>query len=196
MRLATLLVSCALAWSGCERRKPAQQTAGFAASPGWVGPGGKRLSDEPFRRTKHGFGAALYLITDGEFFDRWDRPSPGATYQLNPVGELQRNQRFYTALLFSNALPRDDGVTEVSVDMTVLRPDGTVYASIPGLTGAKAPRGPNDLKLADSFLKITIEDKDPLGEYRVRAVVHDKVRGVSIPLEARMFIRGNARDKQ
>jgi len=100
MKTALLMCICASVCFACKRSEPAPGTVGFdPQSAQWIARDGKAASDTAFRKAARGFGAALYLTTDGGFFERWNAPAIGAAYDLKPLGEVQRNRFFYTVVI-------------------------------------------------------------------------------------------------
>src|SRR3569832_2424973 len=89
--------------------------------------GTDQLPDEPWRKGKGDFGAMLLLTHDVErFYDDWQKPktpaitSTDTTEQKKPKTTKNKNTRRHAT----------DAKCDVRVDFTVLKPDGSEYASM------------------------------------------------------------------
>jgi hypothetical protein len=142
-------------------------------------------------KSKDGFRAQLWLVPDSEaFFKEMQTPEAPA---LLPAAKTRRGKPIETTVLFQNPLVGKDGKMDVTYDIQVWRPDGSLYGRVPGLDGVDDDeRGlrlaPEALQLGDGFIQIVIEPGDPGGTYRVRATVNDNNRGVSLELEEQFVI--------
>lgn len=76
------------------------------------------------------------------------------------------------------------GLCDADVDFTVLKPDGSEYASRKGAELWKGKPAPakDVIQLSVANLGLVIEPHDPAGVYRVQATAHDRngARDVSI----------------
>ena len=133
------------------------------------------------------FGAQLYLIGDEAFYQDWSKP---ATPTIAPVSLVVRDQPIYTVIIFYGPARDDKGLCNVSYDLTVRRPDGTVLTQRQSMVGWQnlAP-DPRELQLGRNYLNIDITGIDPAGLYTVEALVHDNVGRVSLPLKQTFAVR-------
>ncbi|MDD5350572.1 MAG: hypothetical protein PHQ12_10210 [Chthoniobacteraceae bacterium] len=142
---------------------------------------GQPIGDQPNMKVRNGFGAQLFLTEDTAFFENWNKP---ATPHLHNVTQARRNIPVHTVLLLTNP-GLDANTANVTADITVLKPDGSVYANTPNVTCWKgkynAPSA--NLQLAQGHMAIRIEPQDPAGHYTVRILIRDRVKQVEIPLE-------------
>ena len=132
------------------------------------------------RYEEPGFGALAFIISDSTFFERWERPE---TPQITPQARYVRGEVAYPIVIFQTDALDEHGHVNVTYDLTVMKPDGTLYAGTPvrGLIGWKGTPPPG-LVLALNKVSLIIEDDDQPGLYTVDIVMHDQVRGKSVPL--------------
>ncbi len=134
------------------------------------------------------YGAQLYLVADAAFFQDWRKPE---TPSVNPIELAVRGQPLYTAIIFYGEASDNGGLANVSYDVTVRRPDGSVYDKRDSMIGyqALAPANDRELQLGRNYLSIVIGDDDPAGTYTVEVNVHDKVGRVDLPLKQTFVVK-------
>ncbi len=127
------------------------------------------------------FGAQLYLVGDETFFQDWRKPEIPT---ITPVSLTVRNQPLYTAVIFYGPARDDKGLCNVSYDITVKRPDGSLFAERKSMIGWQnlAP-DERQLMLGRNYLNIDLAPTDPSGIYTVEVLVHDNVGRVDLPLK-------------
>lgn len=133
------------------------------------------------------FGAQLWLVPNESFFQDWRKPEPPP---FDPVQVAVRGQAIYTAIIFYGPSHDAGGLSNVSYDINVTRPDGTVYNRRDALVGYQST-APDDrqLLLGRNYLAITITTDDPAGKYTVDVTVHDKVNKVDLPLKQSFVVQ-------
>ena len=139
-------------------------------------------------KSKGNFGAQLWLIADGDFFQNWRKPEIPT---LVPITVAIRSQPIYTPIIFYGPARDDKGLSNVSYDITVRRPDNSVYSTNPALVGFQS-LGPADdrlILLGRNHATITIGPDDPAGLYTVEAVVHDNISRVDLPLVQQFVVQ-------
>ncbi len=87
------------------------------------------------------------------------------------------------AIIFINAGVNDKGNTNITYDIKITKPDGTIYADIPNLNvwNRKSPKR-NILGLSEGYLKIKMEPEDLIGNYKVDVIVREKIKQVDLAL--------------
>jgi len=89
--------------------------------------GTDQLPDEPWRKDKGDFGAMILLTHDAErFYDDWQKPKPPA---ITSTDTAERGKPITAVILFTGCRA-SDAKCDVRVDFTVLKPDGSEYASV------------------------------------------------------------------
>ncbi len=134
------------------------------------------------------FGAQLYLIDDNNFFQDWRKPE---TPSITPVDLALRGQPVFTAIIFYGEAHDTGGLANVNYDVTVRRPDGSIYEKRDSMIGyqALAPTDDRQLQLGRNYLSIVIGEDDPVGIYTVEVLVRDKVSRVELPLKQTFVVK-------
>jgi hypothetical protein len=128
-------------------------------------------------RSDGDFGASLVVT------DRLN----GST--LHAAKAAVRGEVVWGVILFSRCAADAHGRCRAVADFTVLRPDGSVYASHEGaeVWSAMPPRRKTP-QLSSARLGLHIRPTDPLGRYRIRAVVKDLEAKRSVTLESALVV--------
>ena len=134
-------------------------------------------------KTSKGFGAQLWLTDETEeFFDNWNKDTPGVI--IRPTRTAIRGKPFSTIIIFINPGTGSNWLCDVTGDIIVKKPDGTVYgeARDANVWRNLPPPGLNQLQLAVDSLGIVIEEDDPSGRYTVESTVIDHVKNTQVTL--------------
>ncbi|MBV9657932.1 MAG: hypothetical protein JO295_07460, partial [Verrucomicrobia bacterium] len=152
------------------------------------------------------FCAQLWLVAERTFFATAAR---GQLPAFRPVRNATRGHQFFAAILFANCAPDPRGAASVNYDVTVRRPDGTLYGqskslvgcqgplvarptaanSSPSLSAAESPppvatpAAAPALQLGRDYLGILLGDNDPVGVYTVEALVRDRIGDTELALK-------------
>ena len=158
---------------------PSAQDDGF-----WKDPTGTPVPETRERKSVGGFGAWLVVTSDQDWEARWNTP-PDTTPHFTQATTVEKGGRLYVLLLFSNPALTKDGHADVKCDIEIERPDKTISALGRDAVCFAGPlSGPaRQLYLSGPVLNFVGEERDPLGEWRVRVKMKDRVRGVDVPLE-------------
>jgi hypothetical protein len=134
----------------------------------------------PARETGGDFGATLVVT------DRLEGPA------LHAAKSALRGQVVWAVILFSHCKAGAHGRCNAVADFTVLRPDGSVYASNEGTEVWRAmPPRRKTPQLSTARLGLHIRPTDPLGRYRIRAVVKDLEAKRTVTLESALVVGEN-----
>jgi hypothetical protein len=138
-------------------------------------------------KSKGDFGAQLWLVSGQDFFLEWRKPQPPA---IDPVELVQRGQEINTAIIFYGPAHDAADLSSVTYDITVLRPDGSIFErkNLIGWQGL-TPGSPRLLELGRDHLSIVLNPGDPAGLYTVQAVVRDNVDHVELPLKQTFVVQ-------
>ena len=133
-------------------------------------------------RSSGNFGAQLWLTANSNFAEDWRKPQAPT---IEPEQMALRGQSIYTAIIFYGEAHTPAGLGNVTYDVTVLRPDGTIYNRRDALIGFQnlAPTDERELQLGRNNVAITIGADDPAGLYTVNVTVHDNVSRVDLSLK-------------
>ena len=143
---------------------------------------GKPIADTPNMKSKNGFGAQLFLTESAQFFEDWKKSE---TPKLTTLEKPRRNVPIFTAILFVDPGTDAGGAADVTCDITVRKPDGTVYGRQKDVVGWKGKYivPAHNLQLSQGRMGIRIEPQDPSGIYTVDVVVRDNIRKIELPLK-------------
>ncbi len=132
--------------------------------------------------------AMLVVIPKGEL-QEFDAPS-GNGRHLDRVSRAEPGAQLAIKIVFVGVKPDWNANANVTYDLQVLGPDGKIYGhsdykNIPALQSHIATTG--EAGLYDNRPKVVImqfEPDDQVGLYKIKAVLHDNVAKLDLPLEA------------
>lgn len=139
------------------------------------------IPDAESKKSEKDFGAQLLLTEAAKFFEDWNKPE---TPQLNATDRARRMFPLHTVLVFSNPGLDQSKSADVTADIIVRKPDGSIYAehkNLPCWKG-KYVAAPFSLQLAQGRLGIRIEPNDPGGTYSVEVTIRDNIKKVQLKL--------------
>lgn len=150
--------------------------------------GEERVADTADRKSLNDFAVHLLIVRDPRaFIEEWKKPT---TPTINPVTEVKRGVLVGAFVLFAGCKPDAQGVCNSEVDYLVYKPDGSVYAERKEQPLWKeAPPPGRNIQLSRAILGIRFEEKDPAGEYKVKAKVTDLNANVSLDLETKFKVK-------
>ncbi len=123
------------------------------------------------------------LVTDDSagFIKAWEGSTPP---QLNTTEQVTRGKPVEAMLIFSGCRAGADGQCNVSVDLSVVGPDGSPYGeSMHGPIWRGPPAPQYNLQLGESGLGFILDPHDKLGVYTLKAKVTDQVAARSVEVE-------------
>lgn len=190
LTIFTVLIGC----SDAEAQTPSRPWG--PSAKGWVTIDGESVPDTAFRKSHGAFCAELLLVSDPEFFEKWDRPSH--VFEFHSVDRVERRNSFVAIVAFANPTLDADGNPVLTLDMRIIKPDGAVKG---GIQGERAWNGPafspdsrDRLELTTKYLLYRVEDDDPLGLYRVEATLTDTLSNASLNMTRAITIAPRTTD--
>ena len=122
-----------------------------------------------------GFSVQFAFTEDARIFSSWDKPVPP---HFAPVSVARRKVPFFAVVIFTGAGLSSDGKADVTYDVVIRKPDGSVYGQEKGLVAAQGRMDPSPkaLHVAHDCMGVRIEAKDPSGTYIAELVLRDNVR--------------------
>jgi len=144
---------------------------------------GTNLVEAANIKSSHGFGAQLWLTDKAEeFFKTWNKETAGVN--LKQTREATSGIPFSTIIIFTGPGIGSNDLCDVTGDIVVKKPDGTIYGETrdANIWRNLAPPAPGQQQLAVDSLGIVIEDNDPSGRYTVEATVRDRVKKTQVTL--------------
>ncbi len=145
---------------------------------------GKIVPDTAWAKSAGDFGAQL-VLTDKpeELFAAWEKPGPSVLY--SQTATAKRGFPVVGVIFFAGCASDSKGTCQASVRFTAYAPDGKPYGDPQDgeLWVGKPPPEKGSMQLSVGNIGIVIEPKDPLGVYKVKAAVVDKVAKKTLNLE-------------
>lgn len=180
-------------WTGCLWLG---LLGGCSSAPAPQPPGGPAMAAEAceWRRAESGFQAAVLVTAD----DGWKQTCALPTAKLPAVrraDSLQVGGKVWALLFVSNPLPDASGAVDVTCDLRMVRPNGRVseHRNLKALRKNLGEAAPLTF-LSEFVLTMVGEEGDPLGEWMIELVVHDRNRGVDVPVACRYTLLPRARE--
>jgi len=180
--LTILILASSIGCANVEAPNPGRPWG--PSESGWRTIDGEAVPDTAFRKSQGAFCAELLLISDPDFFEKWDRPSH--IFEFHSIDRVARGEWFVAIVAFANPSVDADRNPSLMLDMQIIRPDDRVKGGIRGANAWEGPPLPDDfdnrLELTTKYLLFRVEDDDPLGLYRVEATLKDALSNASLSM--------------
>lgn len=163
--------------------------AAFAAQPNTgKKAAGEHAPEAEWRQMRDGFGAAVVVTSDPEWKHKWGDPASKLP-RIEQADSLRVGEKVWALLFLTNPSADTAGNVDVTCDLRMVRPNGkvTVHRDLRALHRKTVPV-PRTY-LSEFVLTMVGEENDPVGEWVVEFTVHDKIRGVAIPVKGRYTLR-------
>lgn len=145
-----------------------------------------RVSEEcQTRREINGFAATVCITPDPDWKTKCLAPRKTVP-RVEQTASLRIGEKVWALIFVTNPLPDATGNVNVTCDLRMVRPNGKIseHRDLPALR--KKLEGTNRLThLSEFVLTMKGEETDPVGEWVIEIVVHDKNRGVDVPIIGR-----------
>jgi hypothetical protein len=145
---------------------------------------GKAVPEKPWARSFGDFGAQLVFTDDPDsLFETWERPGPASLQ--HGVASAPRDADLVAAIFFFGCTPDAKGFCQTTVRFTAFGPDRKPWGDPQNadLWSSRRPPGKGLMQLGIGTMGLVLDPDDPLGAYRVKAEVIDKVAKKTIVLE-------------
>ena len=127
----------------------------------------------------------LALSTDLGVEDRWYYTSWGLEVQIPASDRVFRHQFFGVYLFFTDYALTPEGLCSIEYDVSITRPDGSVFYENTGLPGFGGPVGSGESSLlSQQGVFACFEPEDPIGDYTVSVEVRDLIGETSSVLSS------------
>ncbi|WP_282295265.1 hypothetical protein [Stenotrophomonas sp. PS02289] len=136
------------------------------------------------------FSASLLITDDPDWQQEWEAPK-GEVPNFRLADSVSAGGDLYVLAFVSNPKLDEASMTNVRCDLKVAHPDGTLSSNDHDLPCfvTRLESDPKRVYLSSVGLKFTAEEGDATGTWTVSMTVHDKNRGVTLPLEAAFELR-------
>jgi hypothetical protein len=121
-------------------------------------------------------GADLAVGSTPDFIREWVETPPAHGVKIPRVKTFRRGETAYFAVLVTGYLRDEAGRVHVELDLHIDKPDGSVlahqenYARCAGVVEDRPA-----FLIADPGFDVGFEEGDPLGDYSVTVILHDRV---------------------
>ena len=160
------------------------------AESGWRDMNGNAIPDSATAKSKAGFGATLVITSDKDWERKWDT-SPETIPYFSEAKEVKVGKELFVLTFVSNPLVGETGMTDVSCDFLVVRPNGTKSVNTLNMPclNVKLMTNPTHVFHTTAWLKFTATRSDPRGIWKVSVRIRDNLRNVDIPLETSFRVK-------
>jgi len=126
----------------------------------------------------------VFVSPTDRFIEEWISTPPEHGPTIKRIQEAKADQLVYVGFIVTGYTTDDNGSTTFDVDVRVVYPSGEeLFKKDKFAVYHGAPRSAGFV-LADPVLELMIESTDPMGQYTIQAVVHDRVIGKTATGEA------------
>lgn len=162
-------------------------TLPLLAHAGWLDANGKPRAESESMRSDGDFGVMLIMTGDDKHFRQiWNGSKE--TSRLESKKLVKPGEKIAAELVLQGCWPNSKTVCDVVAEYSMEGPDGkkTVLGSAP--VWNEAPLSPGVLQLGQPGITLDFRPNDAPGEYKLSAVVKDKVAGRALNLLARFTL--------
>ncbi|MGE5621291.1 MAG: hypothetical protein ACM3U0_01825 [archaeon] len=117
----------------------------------------------------NGLQIHFVLIKDKNFFEEWKKPEMPV---ITTVDTYKRGEDVIPIILFSTDGKDVNGNADLTYDITITKPDGTIYGHFEQLKVWKDEPAPM-MHLVKQPVIIHLEENDPAGIYKINSVIYE-----------------------
>jgi hypothetical protein len=129
-----------------------------------------------FEYNQNGLHLISALINDRDFFEEWQKPKMPI---LKPVDTYRLGEEVIPVFIFAFSAKDENGNANLTYDINILKPDGTVYGHFENLEIWK-DASDTLMHLVKQPIIIRLESSDPLGVYKINITVSDNVQQLKV----------------
>jgi hypothetical protein len=152
---------------------------------GWIDKQGNEIPDSDHMKSVGDLVTQL-VITDNEsqVLKNWGTPSESVYFPT--ADKIERNKIITAFVVFGGCAVDAKGNCDLRMQITVYKPDGTIYSKLPIMEVWSDKPVPSNrgLGLSAEYMRVIIESGDPLGKYQVDTKIMDKVSGDNMLLNS------------
>jgi hypothetical protein len=148
---------------------------------------GQPAPDAADRKEVKGFGGHLLVVKDPQgFIKEWLKPE---TPHINVAHTVNPGQVHGAFVLFAGCKPDERGICNAEVSYAIYNPDGSLREERKALPLWKEEAPPQPIiQLSRAIFTFRLAESDPVGEYKVKALVHDLNADISFELETKFSL--------
>jgi hypothetical protein len=148
---------------------------------------GRFIQESESQKMTNEFGGKLDFTDDANFLTDWRE-------HWNSVSNINHTNGVYIVLFVASKFEVEE--QDSTFDLTIKKPDGSIYACFTNLTAAKQhyypATGPHELNAmlepSSSFTILQIDPQDPVGIFTIEAVLQDKLRKNVVKLQKQLVV--------
>ena len=135
---------------------------------------------------KNGLYLHIALTNDHNFFGEWQKSKKP---KISSVGIYTRGDNVFPIIIFSTDGKDENGNADLTYDIKIFKPDGTVYSNFKQLEIWKDAWSPA-MHLVKQPINIRIKNSDPLGVYKVHVVVYENIKKLQVAFDLSFKVIG------
>jgi len=155
----------------------------------FIGPNKEPLPNAEYRKCTPGFCAELVITNDSEkALKNWELPSEGVHFPYS--GKMNKGEIISAFVVFKSCSTTDKGNCRLTQQVTIIQPDGKVYAEIPESEVWFDKPSPDEgaIGLSVDYVKLIVEPHEQIGNYKFIVIVNDYVSGKSTKLTKSVIV--------
>ena len=146
------------------------------------------VKDTADQKVENGFGAAIIVVKDPKaFVDMWYKPE---FPEFDTVQEVQRSVEIGAFIMFAGCKPGQNDKCDITVDYSLISPEGKVLGtSLDQIVWNDTPPPALNTHISKASMVLEFKEGNKIGEYKVKAVVHDINANISFNLETHFELK-------
>lgn len=160
------------------------------AQGGWRDQASNIIPDSSSSKARDGFAASMIITADADWQKKWETP-PEVAPRFELADTVSDGGELYILAFLSNPQLDADSMADVSCDLRITRPDGSLSGDEHDLPCFKTrlTADPTHVYLSTVGVKFIAEPGDPRGTWTVDIHVTDNQRKVTLPLQSSFELR-------
>ncbi len=136
------------------------------------------------RSSINGFAGWILVTSDADWEKKWKTPSSTVPH-FSEAKTVPKGKKVFLLMFFSNPQLDGGGRANVTCDVDIVQPDGSISSHNPDLVcfRGEIAGNPNNMYLSAPVVAFVGEPKDPAGLWLVRVTLKDNSRHVVLPLK-------------
>jgi hypothetical protein len=135
------------------------------------------------QKTVGGFNGLLIITPDKDWEAKWNTSPETIPYSASG-STVKKGGQLFVLTMFANPQLDASGAARVSMDIDVLKPDGSSSSHAENAVCNQGKVQVQGMYLCRQVVEFVGEVTDPVGTWTVRITLKDDVRKISIPLSA------------
>ncbi len=151
----------------------------------WKDSDGKPIAETESMKSKDDFGGSLLVTVDENWQEKWHTP-PETKPTFKKAETVPYGKKVFVLIFFANPKLNEQGNANVQCDLQIAAPTGKVSLDQKNVTcyAGKIKGRLSNLYLSAPVIAFSGDPGDPTGNWEVKVVLRDAVRGVELPLRS------------